>query len=183
MNSALMRDFDIQTQDSVDQQSLREKLKPDSNMHLIFSRRSKIKYLNAWVAPNDRKFLPGKERFDGNPQHVVAERSFTSPTGQVVTTRIFVAHPHYTDIAELGLMREFAELKPPRLASDFSLPVKVQGVDAVAYRTISGGLALWIPVTRGVVIQMKTPKWADLQSTLELAERLDLNRLRTKLAT
>ncbi len=183
INSPLMRDFDLQTQDSVNQKSLRGKLKPDSNMQTIFSRRSKIKNLNAWVAPNDRKFLPSKERFDGNAQYVVAERTFTSITGQVVITRIFVAHPHYTDIAELGLMREFAELKPPRLKSDYSLPVKVQGTDAIAYRTAGGALALWIPVMKGVVIQMKTAKWADLQPTLDFAERLDFDRLRTKLET
>lgn len=181
MHSPLMRTFEKQTQDTVDRTALREKLRPDSNMALIFSRRSAIKLLNAWGAPQDHKFLPGKERVDSDPQFVVAERTFTSITGQVVTVRTFVAHPHYAGVAELGLLDAFAKLTPPRLDAEYTLPITVQGTAATAYRLQSGGLALLIPVMQGVAIQLKTPRWDDLQPTLVLAERIDLGRLRLKL--
>ena len=178
-----MKTFEEQTDESINRKNLEKELEPNTNMRRLFIKKSGALQLNAWLAPNDRQFLPGKQKADRLKEYVVAERIFTRTDGLTITVRTFVAHPHYVKIANLGLLGAWSDLKPPKLSSDFALPTTVQGIPTTAYRTTDGGLSATIPVGAEALINITTPKWSDLSTALEFAERLDIARLKTKLAT
>lgn len=181
LNSDLMRDFKDQGEDLISKQNLNSQLSRGSNIRLIFSGKSGTLQLNVWVAPNDKSFLPRKQSTNRSKEFVMAERIFTRADGLSVTIQTYVAHPHYTNIADLGLLPDFAALRPPALQSDFSLPATIQGIESVAYRTKVGGLLVTIPVEKGTIIALSSARWEDLSSVLDLAAKLDIPRLRTKL--
>lgn len=113
----------------------------------------------------------------------MGERAFARSDGLNVVIQTYVAHPHYSKIADLGLLPELASLRPPALQTDFSLPVTIQGIETTVYRTKSGGIAFSLPIQSGAFIYVTSPRWEDLSTVLGLAEKLDISRLRNKLAS
>jgi hypothetical protein len=183
LNSDLMRNFESQMEDAVDRSQLVKQLDSDTNLYTLFSKKSGPLQLIAWAAPNDKSFLPRKQTANRRKEYVTAERIFSRSDGLAVLIKIYVAHPHYAKIADLGLLPDLAALKPPTLQSDFALPVTIQGIETTAYRTRPGGLSVSIPVMSGALIHLSSERWEDLSSILDLAERLDIARLRLKLTS
>ena len=181
LNSDLMRNFQSNNEEVTERSQLINQLDRDRNLYTLFSKKSGPLELIAWVAPNDKSFLPRKQTATRRKEYVSAERAFSRSDGLAVVLRIYVAHPHYANIADLGLLPELAALKPPTLQTDFSLPVAVQGIATTAYRTRNGGLALSIPVMSGALVHLTTERWDDLTTVLDFAGALDLNRLKVKL--
>lgn len=183
LTSEVMKTFETQTEDAVYKKNIDKELPPNSNLRRIFVKKSGALQLNVWLAPNERTFLPGKQKSYRVNEYVMAERIFTRADGMVLNLQTYVAHPHYVRIADLGLLKAWAELKPPKLATTFSMPVTIQGIPTTAYKTAAGGVAVSIPVMSGAIVHLTTPKWTDLGTALEFAEKLDIARLRTKLTT
>lgn len=181
LRSDLMRDFETQGDEVINRGALKGQLPRDSNIASLFAKKSGPLQLNVWGAPNDTSFLARKQTAFLRKEYVRAERTFSRSDGLTVTIQTYVAHPHYSKIADLGLLPELAALRPPALQTDFSLPVTIQGIDTTAYRTKAGGIALSLPIQSGAFIAVTSARWEDLSTVLELVEKLNIARLRVKL--
>ncbi len=183
LNSDLMRNFESQGDDSINRGTLNDQLPDDSNIRTLFIKKSGPLQLNLWGAPNDKTFLARKQTAIRRKEYVMAERAFSRSDGLTAIIQTYVAHPHYSRIADLGLLPELASLRPPALETDFSLPVTIQGIQTTVYRTKSGGIAFSLPIQSGAFIHVTSPRWEDLSIVLGLAEKLDIARLRNKLTS
>ncbi len=94
---------------------------------------------------------------------------------------LFITHPAFTDMFDLGLFEDLNRLKPPTLEIISSQEVDIRGRLAMLYQQKSGGCSILLKLQHQSVFQLQTDNCDANQSMLDLARRFDFTRLEQKL--
>lgn len=94
---------------------------------------------------------------------------------------IFITHPAYTEMFDLGLFEDLNRLEPPTLEIISSQEVDIRGRRAMLYQQSSGGCSILLKLQHRSVFQIQTDNCDANQSMLDLARRFDFTRLEQKI--
>lgn len=92
-----------------------------------------------------------------------------------------VPRPSYTIMAQYKTLESFNRFRPPLLDSIAEQSMKIQGVEATYYRTRLGECSLVFNTERLGIVNLRVEKCIDSRVMMDIAKRLNFERLNQKL--
>ncbi len=156
-------------------------LPPGENFTKLFRDSEGMFLLLDWVGARGVAMLGEPPKAYRTPEYVAAEKKFVSDKVHRIDMRILVPHPKYATTAEIDLIPEFAQLRPPGLKIVYSEEQMIKDTLAVIYEKEDGGCSLVLPIVRQGLISFSVDHCTQKQSMIDLANQLDYSRLNSKL--
>lgn len=148
---------------------------------LFLSEKGPLNLLD-WLGTVIPGFSPGNDASIRETEYVGATKSFRDEELNEFTLLVLVPHPKYSSEVGLGLERRFAENEPPYLKVLSSEKIELRaGYSAVLYAQEEGACSLVIKTVRNSMINLSAKTCALKSTLIDLAQKLDLERLSMKL--
>jgi hypothetical protein len=155
---------------------------PGTNYTSLFMGKFGVKNLLEWIGKYPADYIGGKETLLHEREYVGCEKIYKDKFKREYALLILVPHPKYSTISELGLIKKFSALEPPKLPVSISEQVVLKNhADATIHFIQGGGISLLIKGNRGSLVNVYAPKAAKAGEVTDFIEQFDLNRLWRKL--
>jgi len=153
-----------------------------TNFSSLFVERKGAKRLLDWVGYVIPGFTPGRENAERKVEYLLAERIFLDDHFKPIRVLILVPHPKYAASVDMGLIEQFFVLHPPRLRAAAQTPVEIKGaVKSTLYQDFNGDFSLLMKLPKNAVIQISATAPGMKPKILDLASKLDIERLAQKM--
>lgn len=153
-----------------------------SNFARLFLQEKGPLNLLEWVGTVIPGFTPRAEASRRKPEYVSAEKTFRDHNLNQLVLTILVPHPKFASVVDLGLEADFARYEPPFIKILASEKIELRaGFSAMVYSHDDGACSLVIKAPRSSMINISGKTCAIKSSLIDLAQKLDLERLSMKL--
>ncbi len=148
---------------------------------LFLSEKGPLNLLD-WLGSTIPGFTPGIEHTLRKDEYITASKNFRDENLNDIELLVLVPHPKYASVVDMGLQSEFAAHEPPHLKIIASDKIELRaGFSAIVYTHDNGDCSLAIKAPRSCLIVIEVKSCSLKGSLIDLAQKLDLERLSMKL--
>jgi hypothetical protein len=152
-----------------------------TNFYKVFETANGPKNLLNWIGITTLDYSITKETAIRAQQLAQADRVYVDKHLTRIEMLILVPHPKYRMTVESGLQPDFSKLTPPELRVKSSTKIDSNGFEGTLYEQKKGGCSLIFNLPQDSLIQLSVTDCANKALLGDLADHLDLERLKNKL--
>lgn len=154
------------------------------NLAKLFSSKSPV-LMEGWLGVVTKGFSP-QARWTAKlekDQLFAYYQKYLSDNNEKLSLSVYITHPAYGDMFDLGLFETLNSLEPPGLEITSAQEVDVRGRKAFLYQQKKGGCSIVLKLQHRSLFRIETASCNANQSMLDLMRRFDFTRLEEKIAS
>ena len=158
-------------------------IEPTSNFAELFGSGKGPRLLLNWAGTNLYGYRLTKEFWFRKREYAHAILAFRDLARNEVLLNILVPHPTYKVMAQLKTLGVFNQFVPPQLKVQVSEELDIKGHKAKFYRTPNAKCSIHIELEKLGILNLSVKSCKNSRMMMDVARRLDLERLNRKLST